>query len=579
MEINKESTPIEEAVSQPNRGIISVIVGLVLVLPAACACLVSFLVPTAVMFGMSFQDIRMGLFGEGRFIGLENYSRMFGDKVYVSSWGFTLILILLNIVAFVLLPVGLALLVNRLKPGMQMISRLLFSLPLAFFSPIALALLWRYITLRNFGPLDFLLGGNLEGASAYFLIMDFIYMLGLGCGIGLIVYLTALRNGSNNGDYPAYEIISDTPPRKRSLSLLWISLISILAVSAAALQTYTLSQVMFGRMVSNPLMLYISEVTLRLFNFSYGAAMTVVLMIVLIIAGILAGVILVGTGMRIETTPAPKRTDFSLASGNGQHRLTLDILSIVVVLLSFLCLCFFSGIPYLWSTWGSMQNNAMAYLFDSIPIGRAFVNTYLPTMISVLVIQLPIAYLGAVGIGVMRPFGSKSEWLLLLFCPWLFVTLGPLGISLLPMYIELGLTNTFAGLINPIFLSVPMLIILTLFFKGQEKRYQAALQPGKSAVGAFFTQYLLPSLPLTLLLVGVAIIVGSQEYWWPLLVAVTPNLHTIPLALRMISTQLFNPSVLLAGLVLFGVPVSFLAFLFIAVFQVFYLDRLAIRTG
>ena len=46
-----------------------------------------------------------------------------------------------------------------------------------------------------------------------------------------------------------------------------------------------------------------------------------------------------------------------------------------------------------------------------------------------LCIQLPIAYLGALGIGALRPLGRYSEWLLLPFSPWLFITALPLSVA------------------------------------------------------------------------------------------------------------------------------------------------------
>ena len=65
---------------------------------------------------------------------------------------------------------------------------------------------------------------------------------------------------------------------------------------------------------------------------------------------------------------------------------------------------------------------------QAVPSERVWANTLVPPAMSIFLLQLPIAYLGALGIGALRPLGRWSEWLLLPFAPWLFITALPLGI-------------------------------------------------------------------------------------------------------------------------------------------------------
>ncbi|NED57537.1 sugar ABC transporter permease, partial [Micromonospora aurantiaca] len=65
------------------------------------------------------------------------------------------------------------------------------------------------------------------------------------------------------------------------------------------------------------------------------------------------------------------------------------------------------------------------------------------------VVSVGAAFLGALGIGGLRPLGRRSEWLLLPFAPWLFVGIGPLSIAGFENVGTLDLINSFGALIPP----------------------------------------------------------------------------------------------------------------------------------
>jgi ABC-type glycerol-3-phosphate transport system permease component len=182
------------------------------------------------------------------------------------------------------------------------------------------------------------------------------------------------------------------------------------------------------------------------------------------------------------------------------------------------------------------------------------------------------------GIGAFRPLGRRSEWLLLLFSPWLFVGTIVLSLALSISARQAGTLNTLMGLAPPTLLNVPMLFILTLFFKGQAPRWEAAQVEGQTVSNAFFRQLIVPSLPLAALLAGVAIFWGLQELLWPLIVASTPNRMTMMTALLRLSmeTGIQGIPVVAAAIGLLWLPLAILSFLFFGVFQIFYLDRLSI---
>jgi hypothetical protein len=194
------------------------------------------------------------------------------------------------------------------------------------------------------------------------------------------------------------------------------------------------------------------------------------------------------------------------------------------------------------------------------------VNTWAPALIGA-VVSVGVAYLGALGIGGLRPLGRHSEWLLLVFAPWLFVGTGPLSIADWQITRNLGLIDAFPALIQPLLVSVPALFVLTLLCKGLAERTDRD----------FVSGVLLPSLPMAGILAGAVTLVNGHDLLWPLLVAQDPGLATAPVA-QFVSLGQYSASAPDAGLT---TPLVVVAVALVAVVaaQLLYLDRLAITTG
>jgi hypothetical protein len=121
-----------------------------------------------------------------------------------------------------------------------------------------------------------------------------------------------------------------------------------------------------------------------------------------------------------------------------------------------------------------------------------------------------VSGLAAFGIGALRPFGRRSEWLLLLFSPWLFTTVLPLSQAFFEARHQLGLLNTLPGNIQPFLINLPILFLLTLFYKGHEQRYRKNLTEGRPHTLVFAV--LLPSLPLVLF-AGIALWIATMRIY------------------------------------------------------------------
>jgi hypothetical protein len=136
-------------------------------------------------------------------------------------------------------------------------------------------------------------------------------------------------------------------------------------------------------------------------------------------------------------------------------------------------------------------------------------NTLLPPLIAVL-IQVPAAFLAALGIGALRPLGRWSELLLVPFLPWLFVTAGPLNITFFSDAGNGHDLNKFSTLIPRILLSVPALVLLTALCRGLAVRWRAARIAGAPAGATFWRTVFVPALPMVLLLAGVEYLVTCR---------------------------------------------------------------------
>ncbi|MBF8194506.1 sugar ABC transporter permease, partial [Nonomuraea sp. K274] len=148
---------------------------------------------------------------------------------------------------------------------------------------------------------------------------------------------------------------------------------------------------------------------------------------------------------------------------------------------------------------------------------RTQLNTWVPAVAGALV-SVGVAYLAALGIGGLRPLGRRSEWLLLVFAPWLFAGTGVFGVANWQNMRDLGLIDSFLALIPPLLVSVPALFVLTLLCKGLAERDG----------GDFFGGVFLPSLPMAGILAGGVALVNAHDLLWPLLIAQNAALFTAP---------------------------------------------------
>jgi ABC-type sugar transport system permease subunit len=527
----------------------AVIVGLLLVLPALIALVVSYVIPTVWTITRSFQDVNL-LQDSAEPVGTKNYTAI--SENLGGGLGYALAFGAFPLLTFLFAAPLLAFAAHKSGLVGRWVVRIALAVPMVCVAPVALA---SAFLLDQTGP-DSLLT-NFNTAPWALVAGVWVGTLGLLCGIGVTLYLAALRRRNNEGSvWPGLIIIAG---------------LGVIAIPALALQTFVFPFVVTGggpRDATVTAMLEMYNLGFRNLQTGVGAAQATVLLLILGVLGLLAALLVILTGLRMEIDPMRRSADDP--TGWPASRVVAAVLGGLALLL------------LLWFTWNGLSPMVSRAISrtggEQIAITSStslFVNTWLPPLLSSIG-AVALAAIAGFAIGVLRPLGRFSEVLLLPFAPWLFVGIGPLAIAKWNAAREAELLNTFIGLIPPVAIAIPALFVFTLLFKGQARRQQELLADGVP-VRESYLRTLLPTLPMIVLVGGFTWLLQAQDLLWPLLVANERDYYTGPLTLLLSMREFATTEApIFLGL---SIPVVLISAAVLAVGQVLYLDRLAIRAG
>lgn len=534
------STSSSQTTKPKMNSLLRGLLGLLLLFPACALCSSNLFLLSFNTLQGSFQKFSMQ--GSSEFIGLVNYQNLFENPAFMEALGFTALQIVVRVLAVAILPLLLAQAVNTIGKKLSLGIRLLFTLPLAFFGP----------ALVMYGPAymrDLWGRASIKGT---FLLLDGTASLAVACALGLIIYSAALRGGNeSNGN------------RKPLLIILAATLLGTIAFT---LQSFNnLIAIMPNGIAPLGYYLYI---TVRNAQGGLTYSISQIMLFFVSILGIVATVIILSSKLQLKHEPQNEMDSHPITS-------SLSIPSWVAIVLGGLAAFVVTLIPLLMSVTKTLSFPDGFSSLEFSSILRMWGVSILPALLVILFIQLPIAYLGGLAIGVVRPFGKFSNWLLLLFSPWLFITSVPLAFATFESFRKMDLVNSPAALIQPILLSVPMLFILTLFFNGQHLKWQKAREEGTSTVSAFFKHLIVPSLPLAALMAALSLLAASQDLFMPLLTGLSIENHTATTNILMFLGSM-KPAGTSSIIALFGLPLFIFFFIIFAALQVFYLNRLVL---
>lgn len=263
-------------------------------LPGLATAVVFFLVPFANTLVLSFTDARA--LGGGQFTGLDNYVRLLDDATFWLALRNTLLYVVVVVPFMVVLPLLLALLVEKQLPGIGFFRAVFYSPVVA--SMVVVGLIWSWMlgsdglvnwVLRSLSvvnePIGFLTDAQLLLFSAMFVTVW------KGLGYYMVIYLAALASVPKelheaarvDGATPFRRLLAITVPTIRPTMLL-IGVLSAIAATKIFAEIYVLSSGSGGPGgQARSLVMYIREVGLGLGGeIGYASAISLALFLVTI---------------------------------------------------------------------------------------------------------------------------------------------------------------------------------------------------------------------------------------------------------------------------------------------------------
>lgn len=155
-----------------------------------------------------------------------------------------------------------------------------------------------------------------------------------------------------------------------------------------------------------------------------------------------------------------------------------------------------------------------------------------------------------------------------LFWVYLSTLMVPPVVTMIPLYLmmqELGLVDTWAGLMLPTMLGTPYAIfLLRQFFRTIPADLEdAARIDGAGRVRTLLSIVLPLSKPILVTVTTLAVVANWNSFLWPLIIATDQKLYTLSVGIALLNQQIaVNPSLQMAAASVMVVPVLFLFIVF-----------------
>ncbi|HTL89974.1 MAG TPA: carbohydrate ABC transporter permease [Leptolyngbya sp.] len=193
-------------------------------------------------------------------------------------------------------------------------------------------------------------------------------------------------------------------------------------------------------------------------------------------------------------------------------------------------------------------------VWQSNPFGRYLFNS---TLVSVLTVVLNLVFCSLAAYPLARLNFAGRE---VIFSAIVATILIPFQIVMIPLYVfavQLGLRNSYLGIIFPAIASAFGIFLLRQAFQGVPKELEeAARMDGCSELGIWW-HVMIPSIRPALVTLAIFVFIGSwSDFLWPLLVLDRPELFTLPLGVaNLAGTFTLDWRLIAAGSVISIVPI------------------------
>jgi putative chitobiose transport system permease protein len=208
--------------------------------------------------------------------------------------------------------------------------------------------------------------------------------------------------------------------------------------------------------------------------------------------------------------------------------------------------------PQLLPTQPTFEN--FVTVWQTNPFGQYLFNS---TLVSVLTVALNLLFCSLAAYPLARLRFQGRE---IIFSAIVATILIPFQIVMIPLYVlavQLGLRNTYLGVIFPGIASAFGIFLLRQAFQGVPKELEeAARMDGCSELGLWW-YVMIPSIRPALVTLAIFVFIGSwSDFLWPLLVLDRPELFTLPLGVaNLAGTFTLDWRLIAAGSVISIVPI------------------------
>lgn len=210
--------------------------------------------------------------------------------------------------------------------------------------------------------------------------------------------------------------------------------------------------------------------------------------------------------------------------------------------------------------------NNFSRVWQSLPFGQYLYNSIFVSFLTV-VLNLLFCSLAAYPLARLSFVGRNG-----IFIAIVSTIMIPFQIVMIPLYIltvQLGLTNSYLGMIFPSLASAFGIFLLRQAFMGVPKEIEeAARMDGSSELGLWWF-VMLPAIQPALITLAIFVFIGAwSDFLWPLIVIQDESLYTLPLGVaKLAGTFSLDWRLVAAGSVISIAPVLLL-FLFLQRFIV-----------
>ncbi|RAM52409.1 carbohydrate ABC transporter permease [Mastigocladus laminosus UU774] len=219
----------------------------------------------------------------------------------------------------------------------------------------------------------------------------------------------------------------------------------------------------------------------------------------------------------------------------------------------------FQSPPQLLPSQPTLEN--FVNVWQSNPFGQYLFNS---TFVALLTVGLNLLFCALAAYPLARLSFAGRDWIFIAVISTIMI---PFQIVMIPLYIltvQLGLRNTYLGMIFPSLASAFGIFLLRQAFMSVPKEMEeAARMDGCSELGIWW-YVMLPAVRPALVTLAIFVFIGSwSDFLWPLIVIQDESLYTLPLGVaKLAGTFSLDWRLVAAGSVISIIPVMLL-FLFL----------------